>query len=164
MLKQKTKSKGLKMKKIVLTATALLSLFVFTACEQSPTEVTVQVPSTESEYKEVKWIGRPFKKRESSYPYTVTQEIDETGLKTEGIDSVKAVLVQNTTYNFGTENLPICDYIKIKINPASAGSQYGYVAVVYKLNGSNNECVQYLGNSASTGYGYAYGPLQWEYK
>jgi len=162
MLKQKTKSKGLKMKKIVLTAVVLISLLGFTACEQSPTEVTVQVPSTESEFKEVKWIGVVKYSDVSPYFY---QYVDR-GLKLNGVDSVIASC-QGSIYKFGTNSAKVCDYIKIRINSAEPygtnSSQTGDVTVLYKPSGSDAECITYYRYEEYC-FGSSMSNLQWEYK
>jgi len=84
-------------------------------------------------------------------------------LKIEGIDSVKAFLNSYSIYNFGTDKIPVCEFIKIRINPANSDNG-GYVAVVYKYKGYNTECVKYLYSNPGTAYLSEYGPLQWEYK
>jgi len=142
------------MKKILLSIMMFIALML-TSCEKSgPTEVTLNAPEQkpQEQFKEVKWIGLVNQANGSIV----------AGYKLAEISSVNAYPVNSYT----TNGLLVCTYIKIKINEAYNGggdnisAQTGDITVLYKVVGSDSECIEVKKYSTNS----SYGNCQWQYK
>jgi len=134
------------MKKILFFALMALSMTVFTACEKAgTTEVTVQAPTTESEFREVKWlvIGG-FSSNNNAY-WTSSSPDSTT------VDGYKRALVK-------TPNMR-CDYIKINNVGFDPSSSYNVSVWVVKHKKTGDSIEQ------STLFRTNYNnPIYYEYK